>query len=394
MTWGHAVSKDLLHWEQLENAIEPDERGTIFSGSAVVDWGNSSGLGTGSEPPLVALFTYAGKFGEPKGPFTQALAYSNDKGKTWKKYEANPVIPHIKDNNRDPKVIWHAGSKKWVMALYLVENEYLLFRSDDLKEWHKFQEIKSKEGRECPDFFPLELDGEEKWVFWTANTEYLVGRFDGEKFEPAGEHLKAGAGAEYAAQIWSDIPAEDGRRIQISWLRRGEYPEMPFNQQMGFPQELCLKKLPEGIRICRAPIREIEQLYIEEHKRDDLVIKADDTLTVETKSELLDVTVKLEPGEANELGLRVRGHELCFEAGKGTLSFLDKLVPVELGDGALKLRLLVDRTSLEVFIGEGEKTLTACFLPDEKAPKLELFARGGAAKLVSLAVNELKPIWA
>jgi fructan beta-fructosidase len=390
MTWGHAVSKDLVHWEQLENAIEPDELGTIFSGSAVVDWENSSGLGTDGNPPLAAFFTYAGAHAEPK---TQALAYSNDKGMTWTKYDGNPVIQHINLNNRDPKVIWHAGSKKWVMALYLDGDEYLLLHSNDLKEWHKFQVVYSKDGTECPDFFPLELDGEEKWVFWTANTEYLVGSFDGEKFEPEGEHLRAGIGTDYAAQTWSDISKEDGRRIQISWVRGGNYPGMPFNQQMSFPQELCLKKLPEGIRLCRAPIREIEQLYVEEHKLNDLAIKADGTRVVETKGDLFDVSLELAPGAAKELGLRVRGHELCFKVEKRTLSFSGQQLALELREGMLKLRLLVDRTSLEVFIGEGEKTLTACFLPDENAPKLELFARGGEAKAVEFVVNELKSAW-
>ena len=113
MTWGHAVSTDLIHWEQQLNAIRPDELGTIFSGSAVVDHHNTSGFQTGKEPPLVAAFTYAGQFGNPPKPYTQALAYSNNQGRTWKKYEGNPVLGNQSGgSDRDPKLLWHEETKR------------------------------------------------------------------------------------------------------------------------------------------------------------------------------------------------------------------------------------------------------------------------------------------
>ena len=112
MTWGHAVSPDLVHWKQLPHAIHPDELGTIFSGSGVVDWNNTGGFQTGDEAVLVAFYTSAGNHAPEKVPFTQSIAYSNDRGRSWTKYEGNPVIEHIVASNRDPKVIWHEPTKK------------------------------------------------------------------------------------------------------------------------------------------------------------------------------------------------------------------------------------------------------------------------------------------
>ncbi len=125
------MSKDLVHWQELPEALYPDEHGTMFSGSAVVDWNNTAGFQTGREPALVAMFTAAGK------PFTQGLAYSNNRGRTWTKYTNNPVLSHIVAENRDPKVVWFAPAKKWVMALYLDHNDYAIFESHDLKPLEK-----------------------------------------------------------------------------------------------------------------------------------------------------------------------------------------------------------------------------------------------------------------
>ena len=192
MTWGHAVSTDLVHWQQMPNAIEPDALGTIFSGSAVVDWENTAGFKVWSEPALVAMYTAAGGSSpESEGqPFTQCLAYSNDRGRTWVKYAGNPVLPHIVGENRDPKVIWYAPEQVWVMALFLDGHNFALFTSPDLKEWERIQTLAIPGSSECPDFFPLPLDGEAsklKWVFTAANGKYLVGDFDGHKFAPQQE---------------------------------------------------------------------------------------------------------------------------------------------------------------------------------------------------------------
>ena len=189
LTWGHAVSRDMVHWTQIENAITPDERGPIWSGSAVVDWNNTTGLATGTEKPLIALYTAAGDTSpESKGqPFTQRLVYSLDKGRTWTKYANNPVLNQLRGGNRDPKVVWHEPTKHWIMALYLDKEDFGLFTSPDLKTWKQIQTLTVPGSSECPDFFPMPVQGEpnlHKWVFTGANGHYLIGTFDGTKFTP------------------------------------------------------------------------------------------------------------------------------------------------------------------------------------------------------------------
>ncbi|MHC4110677.1 MAG: twin-arginine translocation signal domain-containing protein, partial [Planctomycetota bacterium] len=209
MTWAHAVSTDLIHWKQLPNAIEPDELGTIFSGSAVVDWKNTSGFKTGAESVLVAFYTSAGSHAPKKVPFTQSIAYSNDRGRTWIKYKNNPVIGHIRANNRDPKVIWHEPTKTWIMALFLDKNDFVLYSSKNLKEWSRFQDVKLPGSSECPDFFPLAVDGnpaKTRWVFWGGNGRYLLGTFDGRKFNQQAGPFESRVGNFYASQTYSDIP--------------------------------------------------------------------------------------------------------------------------------------------------------------------------------------------
>ncbi len=155
MHWGHAVSTDLLHWKELGDAIYPDELGTIFSGSAVVDWKNSAGFQKGNEKTIVCFYTSA-----PQGTpwtagkkFTQSIAYSTDNGKTFTKYEKNPVIGHIAGSNRDPKVFWHEATGKWVMVLYLNRPTLAFFNSDNLKDWEMTSKIEGF--HECPELFDL-----------------------------------------------------------------------------------------------------------------------------------------------------------------------------------------------------------------------------------------------
>ena len=228
MTWGHAVSTDLLHWKQLPNAIEPDDLGTIFSGSAVVDWNNTSGFQTGTEKVLVAFYTSAGDYAAEKKAFTQSIAYSNDRGRTWTKYEGNPVIGHIEGHNRDPKVIWHEPTQRWVMALYLDGNKFALLGSTNLKEWAPLCEIEMPGVTECPDLFELPVDGNPenmKWVFWGGNGNYVIGSFDGTNFTKETEPLQSEWGRNgYAGQTWSDIPG--GRR---------EKAPNPVDEERPFP---------------------------------------------------------------------------------------------------------------------------------------------------------------
>ncbi len=397
MTWGHAVSPDLVHWEQMPDAIEPDKLGTIFSGSAVVDWNNTSGFQSGSENVLVAFYTSAGEHASPPEPFTQSIAYSNDRGRTWAKYEKNPVLGHIKGHNRDPKVIWHEPSERWVMALFIDANDYALFSSPDLREWKHLCDIILPGVSECPDIFELPVDNDPantRWVFWGANGGYVLGTFDGRKFTRETEVLHAELGANgYASQTWSDIPKSDGRKIQISWMAGGKYPAMPFNQQMSFPVELTLRMFPEGVRLCRQPVREIEIIRDKVHIWKSRILKSNGNLIPDTDCELFDIRVEVEPVDAIAFGLLMRGHNLRYDFSGQSITCLGKTADLKSVSPRISLQVLVDRTSLEVFGNHGKVSMSSCFLPEEAARNLEFYSEGGAVKVISLTLNELKSIW-
>jgi sucrose-6-phosphate hydrolase SacC (GH32 family) len=391
MTWGHAVSPDLVHWKQLDHAIHPDKLGAIWSGSAVVDRDNTAGFQSGAEKPLVCIYTSAGK------PFTQSIAYSTDRGRSWTKYKDNPVLGHIKGENRDPKVIWHAPTKKWIMALYLDGHDYALLGSADLKSWNKQCDVPMPGTSECPDFFELAVDGDPKrtkWVFWGANGNYRLGSFDGTTFRPETEPLRSLWGAnDYAAQTYSDVPEKDGRRIQIAWMSGGKYPDMPFNQQMSFPRELTLRTTPAGVRLCMVPVREIEALRGEKHSWKGLELKSGDNPLTALKGELWDIDMEIEPAAAAEVVLAVRGEPMRYDVRTGTLQCLGRSAPLALESGKLRLRVLVDRTSLEIFGSGGRVTMCSCFLPDPSDRSLALEVRGGTARVRSLTLFELKSAW-
>lgn len=399
MTWGHAVSKDLVHWRQLPHALERDASGTMFSGSAVVDWNNTAGLARGREKTLVAFYTAAGGTSpESQGkPFTQGMAYSTDRGQTWTKYEGNPVLPHIVKENRDPKVVWHAATKRWIMALFLDGNDYALFASPDMKRWEQIQKLTLPECGECPDFFPMRVQGEtetEKWVFTAANGRYLVGDFDGRKFTTTGAPLISDYGANfYAVQTYSDIPDSDGRRIQVTWMNGGRYPQMPFNQQMSFPCELTLRRTPDGLRLYRWPVKEIRSLYAGERKGANITLRPGDNPLPGLTGELWDIEAEFEIGKAEEVGLMVRGEEITYRVKEQTLTALGRTAPLHTEQNRLRLRLLVDRASLEVYGNEGKVSLTSCFTPHPKDQELALFARGGEAKLRSVRIRSLRSAW-
>lgn len=404
MTWGHAVSPDLVHWTELPSALYPDTQGTMFSGSAVVDTDNTAGFQTGAEKPLVCFYTAAGGTSpESKGqPFTQALAYSNDRGRTWTKYEHNPILAHIVGGNRDPKVFWHAPTKKWVMALFLDGDAYALFGSPDLKTWTKLSDVPRLDASECPDLFELPVDGNPKdtrWVFWGANGNYLLGRFDGTTFTQEAGPLRFEYGASYyAAQTYSDIPTADGRRLQIAWMRDGQYPGMPFNQQMSFPSTLTLRTCPEGVRMCRQPVQELALLHGNQHSFADVTLAGDSSgreanPLKDITGDLFDIHLTLDPGDAEQVTLTVRGTSMTYDAKNRTLNLLGKTAPLAPQDGRLKLRVLVDRTSIEVFGNDGRVSLSTCFLPPAEDRSLSLTAQGGAARISVLRVWELSSAW-
>lgn len=284
MHWGHAVSRDLCHWEHLPLALAPDEQGTCFSGSAIVDWHDASDLFDG-EPGLLAFYTVHREAADDPEDYIQeqCLAYSRDRGRSWQKYAGNPIIaaPGFKDF-RDPKVVWHAPSRRWVMALAC--GQTIQFHvSENLLDWRLASEFGEGQGAhtdgpwECPDLFELPVAGAEEgkplthWVLvvgvgageqdnFGSFTQYFVGHFDGERFHndhPDETALLMDEGRDfYAVQSWSDVPIEDGRRLAIAWLNNWLYakqtPEAGWRGAMSFPRELALVATSEGLRLRQA----------------------------------------------------------------------------------------------------------------------------------------------
>jgi len=398
MHWGHAVSKDLVHWEELPIALAPDEHGTCFSGSAVVDWDNASGLQTRDEKAIVAFYTGAPVPEVPDGPrFTQCIAYSNDRGRTWTKYDENPVLGHIAAQNRDPKVFWHAASKQWIMALFLDKNDYALFASKDLREWTRLSDVSVPGCGECPDFFELAVDGDparKKWLFLGGNGNHLIGSFDGKAFVvESGPHQGDYGNNFYATQSYNDIPAADGRRIQIAWMNGGKYPEMPFNQQMSFPCELTLRSFPEGLRMCRWPVHEIETLRKGESSWEERVLHPRENVLDGVSGDLFDINAEFELMDGDEFGFSIRGEAVSYSVKEHTISCLGKSAPLSPVQGRIRLRILVDRTSLEVFGNDGRVSMTSCFLPKLSDRTLETLTKNGAVKIVTLRVYPSRSAW-
>ena len=398
MHWAHAVSTDLVHWRELGDALYPDRLGTVFSGSGVVDVHNTAGFRTGDEQVMVCIYTSAGSTSaESEGqPCTQSVAYSNDCGRSWLAYAGNPVLGHVVAHNRDPKVIWHEPSGRWVMALYLDQHDYALFTSPDLKTWTRAGDVRLPGCTECPDLFELPLDGDPghtRWVFWGADGSYLVGTFDGTQFQPEGKVLAGYAGGNaYAAQTWSHIPSDDGRRIQIAWLR-ADVPGMPFNQGMTFPCELTLQSTRDGARLFFRPVREIETLYDRTHRWHDLTVGPGDAPLADVTGDLFDIRVECTPPDAGTFGLVVRGVPISYDAGERELSCLDHSATLQPDGGRIRLQVLVDRTSIEIFGNGGRVYMPIGVVLQDDDRSLHLASRRGSTKVHDLEVRRLRPAW-
>ena len=391
MHWGHAVSKDLVHWREVGEALYPDKMGPMFSGSAVVDWHNTSGLGTGGKPPIILIYTAAGN------PTVQCLAYSNDGGKTFSKYAGNPVLRQITGGNRDPKVFWHEPTKAWVMVLYVEKakkHTIHILTSPNLKDWTIQSQVDGF--FECPDLFELAVSGtpNKKWLLTAGSAEYMLGAFDGKKFTPETPKLPGHQGRGfYAAQTFSDIPATDSRRLQFGWLQ-APTPGMPFNQAMTVPMELGLKETADGPRLTRVPAREVEALRTSVAKLTNLVVKpgAENPLS-KASGELLDIVGALEPGTASKVTLTVRGIPLVYDVAKQELSLNGQRTRLPLINGKLDFRILVDRTALEIFARGGLSYIPMPVIAARDNRAIAVSVAGGPVTFDSLEVYRLKSIW-
>jgi len=408
--WGRAVSSDLVHWNELPVLLYPDGLGAPASGSAVVDHENTSGLGVQGEPPILLFYTAEPGAAPDVREWSQCITYSVDGGKTFQKYARNPVVREIAGGNRDPVVVRHEPSNQWIMALFLSTRRegdnglgvFGLLGSKDLLHWRRLSEIDLHESFECPEFFELPLDGDEsnkKWVFFAANGRYLVGEFDGETFHSQTEllpsynrdwtHHKRNRGA-YAAQTFSNAPA--GRRIMIAWLF-SDIPAKRFNQAMTFPVDLTLRTIAGVPRLCAQPVPEIEMLYRKTHTFQDTDVPAENLLRNIT-GDLFDISVVFVPQTHALVKLTVRGVEIFYDSDARTLRFDNKDYSLDPTDGAIDLRILVDRTSVEIFAEGGTLWVPRGIIPHPQAKSLALADLWNRpTRIARLTVHELSSIW-
>jgi fructan beta-fructosidase len=411
MHWGHATSKDLFHWNEEGIALYPRKyEDWAFSGSAVLDKLNTSGWGTKEKPPLVLAYTSTAR--------GECIAYSTDDGRTWKEYDKNPVVKHT---GRDPKLVWYEKGKHWVMAVYdeFEKKQWIAFHtSPDLKEWKFASRI---EGFfECPDLVELPVlpdamlkDGppKTKWALYAADGKYLIGDFDGQTFKSAFKEKKQlWYGRFYAAQTFDNAPDYAGRinigppvvhprRVQIGWAQGVTFPGMPFNQQMTVPVDLRLYE-KDGPVLRASPVDELEGLRERDPVRESSRVEwARDPGTnvmraaLGDKLDAFDLGINVAPGKTKELTFALRGTNLVYDVAKETLTCKDVTAPAKLRGGSLRLRVLVDRGSIEVFVNGGEVAMSIAAISDEKNNKAELLATDTDAKLQSVILYRLRSAW-
>jgi len=381
--WGHAVSTDLIHWQQLPAVLDTLVDNRPGSGSGVVDWNDSSKLRTGPEKTLLIFYTDY-KTGT-------CIASSHDRGRTWVRYGNNPVIAGA-DDARDPTVFWYQPANEWRMVRY-EKKGFAFYKSEDLLHWNWLSRVEGY--YECPDLFELTVinaPGERRWVLIDGDGSYVLGKFDGRQFIAETEKLRVEYGsALYATQTWKRT-LEPGRAYQIAWMRYSLAKSITWNGQMSFPVELTLRALPEGIRLCREPIDEVNNLRIAQRTWNDLVVGAGEKAMPEMQFDLLDISTQMQPGGATDFGLAIHGHAIRYSTADQKLSLDSFSAPLKLSNNGLQLRILVDRSSIEVFADQGQVTLSAITLENPNQD-VSLFTKGGALRVISLQASRLESIW-
>jgi fructan beta-fructosidase len=439
--WGHAISRDLIHWEHLPIAIPFADGVMAFSGSAVVDHHNSSGFGVNGKPPLVLIFT--GHI-DAKQIQDQRLAFSNDLGRTWTIYEGNPVLDIGQKNFRDPKVFWHAPSKRWVMLLALANDCKLQFYgSSSLRDWTHLSDwgpYSSHEWNwEVPELFELpvleantdgssDLIGETRWVlkvdvgtggpFGGSAGMYFLGRFDGERFIADDPNLNLETAANwldfgkdfYAPITFANLP--DDRLIWLGWMNNWQYaaqtPTAPWRGAMSIPRDIELKRFSGGLELIQQPAQELEALRGKHHQFTNLQLEAGSRL-LEVRGERLEIIAEFKLETATEFGLKVRvgpnnetivgyntsSQEVFVDRRKsGQVDFNEHFTgkhsgSLPLENDTVHLHIFIDSCSLEVFGNHGRTVITDLIFPEPGATGLELYANGGGVKLISLDIWEL-----
>jgi fructan beta-fructosidase len=429
MSWGHAVSTDLVHWQHLPVAI-PETSGIMaFSGCAVVDWHNSSGFGVNGQPPLVIVFTGQN---DTLRRQDQRLALSNDRGRSWSFFEGNPVLDIGVQDFRDPKVLWHEPSQKWVMIVVLADQlKVSFYNSSDLKTWTHQSDFAppntSDRLWEVPELFELKIgfSSDSRWVvkvdaFETGDAgrvagRYFVGQFDGmcfvpDNLEPEPNWVDFGEDF-YAAISWSDVP--DGRRIWLGWMSNWNYaretPTFPWRGAMSLPRSLRLEEVEGRLRLMQEPVHELEALRGRLYSLPATIIPEGST-KLDARGATLEIVAAFQLETATEFGIRVRvgkdAHTTVgYDSSRQEL-FVDRtqsgetdfsqhfpgkhsaLLPLE--DGVLHLHIFVDTCSVEVFGNAGQVVISDLIFPNTDDTGLELYAVDGNVELISLDIWELK----
>lgn len=433
MHWGYATSKDMIHWDHQPIALYPDSLGMIFSGSAVVDKKNTTGFGTKRKNPLVAIYTQHDADGEKAGRTdfqTQSIAYSLDNGKTWIKYPLNPVLknPGIKDF-RDPKVMWHEETNRWIMTL-AVADRIKFYSSPDLKTWMEESEFGKTIGAhggvwECPDLFTLNDNGKKAWVLIVnlnpggpnggSATQYFAGDFDGKKFTPIDtitRWLDYGPD-EYAGVLWSNTGK---RRVFLGWMSNWLYgqqvPTESWRSAMTIPRELKLKRSNNDFRVSSEPVKELSRLQTNSKKAKNIQFEKEyilATLTGETTlpcrlnlemeaTKDFSVILSNENGEETIIGYESGKNEYYIDRTKSGITdfhkeFAAKLVaPRFITDTGMNMTLVIDVSSVELFADEGLTVMTGIFFPRKTYNNIT-FRSTENIVIKKLEYFSLKSIW-
>jgi fructan beta-fructosidase len=422
MSWGHATSKDLVTWQHLPVAIPEiitkDTSTWIYSGSAVLDRNNTSGFGKNGKPPLVAIFTAD----QPKQKKeTQFIAYSNDGGLSYKQYAKNPVIDLNMRDFRDPNVFWYAPIKQWIMTVAMVDEHMVSFYSSkNLKEWTKLSDFGpagfTKNGWECPSLLPLVVDGDPaniKWVLFVSSggehgplMQYFVGDFDGTTFKNVNDNNKVltvdYGDAFYAAIAWRDAP--QNKKILLGWLQNGRQETSPWKGQMSIPHDLSLKTTGDELVLNQLPSVFVTRA-LPKYAKGNVVEKKNISIngsrpTWHGEGNAYWIDAEFDIKNAKTIGFNVAekagtnkkvivGYDAekqqlfvnCTGSEKANKSpeNLIQIAPMKAVNGIVKIKVLLDRSSLEVFGNDGEKVISTMIYPDKDATGLSAFSEGKAA---------------
>jgi fructan beta-fructosidase len=433
MHWGHATSKDLVHWQQQPIALYPDSLGYIFSGSAIVDKNNTSGFGKNGRIPLVAIFTHHDPIGEKAGRNNfqhQSLAYSLDNGKTWTKYAGNPVLknPGITDF-RDPKVMWYEPQKKWIMTL-AVKDRISFYSSPDLKNWKKESDFGNGLGAhggvwECPDLFTLDDRGKKVWVLIVnlnpggpnggSATQYFLGGFDGNKFTPSHTDtrwLDYGPD-EYAGITWSNT---GNRKILLGWMSNWLYanvvPTKAWRNAMTIPRELKIKPVGKEIFVTQQPVAELNVIRSRPVVIENRQVKGSFDVASSIGKVTFPARVDLELGQIRDFSVVLSnngGEEVVIGYDQQRKAyFIDRARSGETGfqqhfagrhtaprissAGTIKLSLVIDVSAVELFADDGLTVMTEIFFPTTPFNQIRIQSPDGIT-IKKFTYSTLKSIW-